>query len=175
MTTATLTKPTVTAQVTASKPKVKVSILANFNNYALIKLNSRCAYITGVNPAGKAFTQCAYIGFGSRESAQAFANKLGKKYVIREGDRLTTPVELKVWGLSDAQIKNIADNLVIPVTMAAKLLQGYDAQTGDYTDDLIATRVGTGLTEERFEAIITAEYPDWQIMSMWVVQDDKWF
>lgn len=110
---------------TTAKPKVKVTLL-NENGkdrFALVTLSERLAYITESYKktswkGNRARIVSVYIGFGSLESARAFAARYaGYRLEIRISKRLKTPYEVKINGLLIEQIIKIADRLLpIPPT-----------------------------------------------------------
>ena len=92
-----------------TKPRVKVQLLDN--RHAFVQLNPTTAYITYcLKRPGKggrlARVEASYFGFDNYDEATTFCNqlqkdKLAKRVILRESQRLQTRYEVKVNGLDD--------------------------------------------------------------------------
>ncbi|HEY9692214.1 MAG TPA: hypothetical protein V6D15_08425 [Oculatellaceae cyanobacterium] len=99
-----------------TKTRVKVQLLDN--RHALVNLTPTTAYITYcLKRPGKggrlARVEAAYFGFSNYDEATAFCQqlqqqKIAKRVILRESQRLATAYEVKVNGLNDAQILELS-------------------------------------------------------------------
>ena len=96
----------------STKPRVRVQLLEN--RHAFVQINHTTAYITYcLKRPGKggrlARVEASYFGFDNYDEATAFCHqlqeqKLAKRVVLRESQRLQTRYEVKVNGLDDVVI-----------------------------------------------------------------------
>ena len=111
----------------STKPRVRVQLLDN--RHAFVQLNPTTAYITYcLKRPGKggrlARVEASYFGFDSYDEATTFCQqlqeqKLAKRVILRESQRLETRYEVKVNGLDDNIIWELSQQQQTPTEPTA--------------------------------------------------------